>query len=187
MVSSQSPSGGKTLLSHPHPALALLLLAQVWAIPLIPQCLSLSLHSTVLRGIAGALAGGVLPFCTLLGHSVPTVLSREVSRSRGEARGPCQTSALVLGYSEAFFGAQVVSSGTSGVTLGKLLPSPKWAFHFYYSEEHANQHSSIDPDHHWYWLLIYLIVFNVARVRAVPLTMWSWGTFLDFPKSCLLL
>ena len=111
MALSQSPSGGKTFLSSPRPALSLAVVGSALSHPYLNLlCLSFS-PRFMPRGIAGALAGGgTLLSCILQGHSVPIVLSREVSGSWGEVRESCQASAHLPGCSETFSGVQAAFS-----------------------------------------------------------------------------
>lgn len=90
----------------------------------LPHHLSSSPLLSTLRGTAGALAGGGLPSCMLLGHSVPIVLSRGRCPGPGERRGGGSGQGLCSPHTtqQPSLGLGLFSHTTSSVTMGKSLP-----------------------------------------------------------------
>lgn len=160
--SSPTPCSGPAVvgpaLSHPY---------------LIPQHrLSSSPRPAMLRGVAGALAGGVLPSCTLPGHSVPIVLSKRRCPGPGHRQGDRARPLLSSQAAhQPSLGPRLFFHTTSRVTLGKSLFSSQMGYPTRLIQRSTQ--ISILPQTQAIPELTSdcLIVFNAARVTAVPLAV----------------
>lgn len=115
----------------------------------LPHHLSSSPLLSTLRGTAGALAGGGLPSCMLLGHSVPIVLSRGRCPGPGERRGGGSGQGLCSPHTtqQPSLGLGLFSHNIQCDNGQVTSPLPNGASHTYYTEDHANHHSSIHTHH----------------------------------------